>query len=237
MSAMQPTPESAEVLAEFTRLGDSRLADLLAEYGDRVRAEVPQCWGISVAILDEFEVTFTLIANDRDIAALDGAQYLAGGPCEQAARTGKAARVDDLRGPLDEEGWREFATLGAASGVLSTLSLPLHAAGRLVGGVNLYASAPRAFVGHEPQVARIFGALPQDAVFNADMPFASLTRSRTTPSRLADQSRIDQAVGITMGRLAVSETEARARLATAAERAGIDQALLAETIVRGLVKE
>ena len=86
-------------------------------------------------------MTFTLVAPNSAVAALDATQYIDGGPCVEAVNEpGKIieTQIEDL---LDEDRWTVFARSSAAAGVASSLSMAIaREAGGVVGGVNLYAS-------------------------------------------------------------------------------------------------
>src|SRR5690349_13315620 len=86
---LQPLPESWTAADELEP--DDEL-DLLLEtlivQGRRVQELVPDCIGLSLAVLSQ-GVTLTLVASGRDIALLDAIQYLHSGPCVRAAATGE----------------------------------------------------------------------------------------------------------------------------------------------------
>ena len=67
--------------------------------------------------------------------------------------------------------------------------------GRVVGGVNLYASTPDAFDGHHDEVAEACGAWAEGAVTNADLSFSSRIRASAAPERLRDRGVVDVATG------------------------------------------
>src|SRR5829696_6914268 len=86
-------------------------------------------------------LVFTMAATHEHLALLDAIQYAVGGPCVDAALQDSTILAGDSDGGLlDEQRWVEFARTGAAHGVLSTLSMPIHVDGQVVGGVN---STPR----------------------------------------------------------------------------------------------
>jgi GAF domain-containing protein len=232
---MEPTEESAQTIEAFARYGESGLPEMLADMGRRVQEIVPQIWGMSVTLRDG-ELTFTLVSSSAEAAALDGVQYAAGGPCVDAVDEGREVRIEEIDGPMVEEEWRLFATASAAQGVRSTLSLPLTHDGSVVGGVNLYASAAEAFVGREEHLAAVFGTWASQSITNADMGFASRDRAEHGPTRVAEQSEIDVAVGIMMADQGLGPDQARARLIEAARRSGISPVSVARTIVRGLAE-
>src|SRR5688500_15762546 len=107
---MEPIPETVEAIEKYGPfgMGDLDLLGHLREASVQVEEIVPDCLGFSVASR-EHGLTFTLLANDIDIAVLDAVQYLSGGPCvaavEEQRREPAGFEHDDL---LDEESWRLF---------------------------------------------------------------------------------------------------------------------------------
>jgi len=228
---MQPIPETAEAINELDpSVDDGRLLARLTSLANRAREVVPDLVGVSVASIDE-GLTFTLVATDEEIALLDAIQYAAGGPCVDGALNGAFGEFDD-QGLLDEEGWRLFAEATAATAVRSTLTLPLVTGGQVSGSVNLYGGSRRAFVGHEDELARIFGAWAGGAVANADLSFLTRRSAEQAPERIRQTMVIDQAVGILAAQLDLDVESAEDRLRDAATRAGVSMADVARRIVR-----
>jgi GAF domain-containing protein len=165
---MEPIPETSEAIDEYGPLmpgGEDTLTQLKA-IAERVRRVVPECVGMSLALLDH-GVTLTLVASEGEIAALDGVQYLAGGPCVSAVEDNRVVeyRATDV---LDEATWRLFAQVTAEAGIASTLTLPIVEGEKAVGSVNLYATTPDAFRDRHQRIAAIVGAWASGAVTNAD---------------------------------------------------------------------
>src|ERR1700709_1117182 len=99
---MKPTQKSAETIEAFAEYGDSGLPEMLADSGRRVREIVPAIWGMSVTLIDG-DLTFTLVSSSSDVAALDGVQYAAGGPCVSAVDDQREVGLPDLEDPMVEE--------------------------------------------------------------------------------------------------------------------------------------
>ena len=78
-----------------------------------------------------------------------------------------------------------FAQAAAVVGIRSSLSLPVRDEGRIVGGVNLYASTRGAFDASHEAIARVVGAQAEEAVRDADLSFSSRTRAMETPGGCA----------------------------------------------------
>src|SRR3712207_8045296 len=77
-------------LFPYTTLFRSLDVELYA-MASRVRALVPEVIGLSLNVVED-GVTLTLVASAEQLAALDAAQYLDGGPCVAADR--KSTRLN-----------------------------------------------------------------------------------------------------------------------------------------------
>jgi GAF domain-containing protein len=207
-------------LAEFVSLADPDPEELLEELQRTVQLIVPEIVGLSLGLVQD-QLTFTLVASDGRTAMLDATQYLDGGPCVEVAE-GRADVInfpgDD---PLDEERWRFFSEATAARGVASTLSLPLHHEGQLIGGLNLYASTANAFAGRIEQLATLVSAAPTAAVSNADLSFSTRLEAIATPQRMRDRAIIDTALGWVAADRGIDVEAANRELVQAAARAGV----------------
>ena len=191
-------------------------------------AIVPELVGMSFSVVRD-GVTFTYVATSDDVAGVDAAQYLDGGPCVRAATEGIPLQTEhDL---LDEGQWQLFAQASAAAGIRSTLSLPIMKGERVTGGLNLYGPQPDTFRGPAEQLARALGAWEPGAVHNADLSFTTRQDALATPGRLADRARIDQAVGVLIATHRVDPTAARERLERAAAQAGVPLLNLANLVL------
>jgi NarL family two-component system response regulator LiaR len=165
----QPTaPARVQTPAET----DEDVALQLRRSTARAQAVVPRCVGLSLAsALGDYPLT--LAATSDDIAVLDAAQYLSGGPCVDAAQAATALLCTEEQ-LADMPGWRRFAAATAAAGVASTLSLPITDTRGLVGTVNLYASTRDAFEGHDEALARVFEGWAATAIGRGHVAAAAL---------------------------------------------------------------
>ena len=216
---MEPLPETEAALDEYLEEDDAELREVLLDLGRRTVALVPSCVGLSLGLVQD-GLTFTLVATSEEVAAIDAAQYLEGGPCVEVS-TGAETLDMDVQDLLDEGRWSAFAQTSAAHGVRSTLSLPILREQRLVGSINLYAAEPEAFHGKHEALAAALGASAEGAVADADLEFASRARAVGTPAAMADLRTIDVAVGMLAAREGTDVDTARARLEEAAVRAGV----------------
>lgn len=225
---MEPLKETRQVVEDMLVRGDTKRAANLLRMGRRAQEIVPACVGLSVGLIED-GLVFTLVASSEEVAAIDAAQYLDGGPCVQAAMEGTAMDMDphDL---LDENRWTLYARTSAAVGVSSSLTLPFMQKGEVIGEVNLYASTPHAFHGHHDELGKALGADARGAVLNADLSFDSRLEAAKAPGLLADQAALGAALNIIAEGQQVDLPVARSLLTEAAARAGITELQLARSL-------
>ena len=227
---MEPIPPTRAAIEKLERLGDTDVERILRRLGERVVAEVPTCVGLSLTLVDD-NVTLTLVASDPDTSQLDAMQYLDGGPCVEATTSGRVVEINEAD-LLDEERWSLFARSSATHGVQSSLSMPIVGEGRVVGGVNLYASTRDAFRGHHDELARIVGAHAADAVNDSDLAFSTRLRAAAAPGVLAAQADIDMAVGFIAASQGIDTETALERLRDAAVRSASTDVEVARTVIQ-----
>ena len=201
----------------------------LTEMSRRVRKIVPECVGLSLASR-EHGVTFTLVASDAVIAALDGLQYLDDGPCVTAVDEERVVQFPDDK-ILGEEAWQLFSRGTAAAAIASTLTLPLVVEDEVKGSVNLYAASADAFTGKHEEIAEAVGGWAPGAVANADLTFSTRRTAQDAPRLLFEEMRLQVAVGILVASLGMSVEAATNRLRDAANRAGIDETAMAKMVI------
>ena len=229
---MEPIPATLEAIRELTRYGDTDVAVALLKMSRAVQELVPTCVGLSLATIDD-GLTFTLTATDAEIAGLDAVQYLGGGPCVDAIQRGEVNAVTTVGRPetTDEEAWHLFAKASAASGIASTLSLPIIRHGRVIAGVNLYGAAEDSFDDLHDEGAEVCGAWAPGAVTNADLSFRTRTEAEAAPQRIHDQNVVSQAIGMLAASAAIDVATASDRLQNAADRAGISESQAARAVI------
>lgn len=225
---MEPIDET-RILLDLLWTGDDRLEDWLLSRAHKVAAAIPGCVGISMGLRVPVDATFTFVATDDPLRLVDAAQFLAGGPSEEAIE--KAAVVEaDL---LSESRWQLAALASAATGVRSSLSFPIRSAGSVaIGSVTMYGSQTDTFAGPAREIATLFGAAASEAVTNADLSMASFVRARTSTRTAQERAHVENAVGILAERFRTTVDEARKRLVDAAERADVPVAALADLVLQ-----
>ena len=108
-------------------LDDGSLFEQLSRTAADVKSIAPNLAGMSLAS-STHGLTFTLVATDDEIAALDAVQYLDTGPCVEAFEHGQGVATTE-GGLLDERRWHDLAVASAAAGVRSTLTFPVKERG------------------------------------------------------------------------------------------------------------
>ena len=227
---MEPMPETREALAEFVTLDDPDVDEMLAELGRRADAIVPELVGLSLGLAHE-GLTFTLLASNDGVASIDAAQYIDGGPCVEVTEGWMDTAEVDMSDPLDEERWQLFSQVSAASGIASSLSLPVYRDDRLVGGVNLYASGSDSFAGRHERLIEALGGRAGEAVANADLSFSTRLDAAAAPQQMRERIEIETATGLLAARSGTDLEAAQRLLRDAAARAGISAALVARVLV------
>jgi hypothetical protein len=226
---LQPVLESRmalDWLASYSR--DRHLETSITRMGRRVREIVPECIAVSLGLLED-GLTFTLVSETREVAALDAIQYIDGGPCVAATESGNVAQARHTA--TDEELWHLFARAQSVAGVASTLSLPILKDDRVVCGVNLYASTPDAFDGHHEELADACGAWAEGVVTNADLAFTSRLRAAAAPTRLRENAFFDAATGVIAAHQDIDTETAATKIREAAVRAGVSTTDVARFIL------
>jgi len=226
---MQPLPPTVEAFEKLDRVGLPDAAAVLQRLGRRALAEVPECVGLSLTLVED-GITLTLVSSSLDVAQIDAMQYLDGGPCVAPVGDARTVQTHDL-GLLDEDRWSLFSRSSAAAGVQSTLSLSISDGRSVVGGINLYAGVPNAFEGHVDALASAFHADALSAVKDADLAFSTRRAAAAAPQILAARADVQVAVGMIAAQHGVDFDGAESQLLEAAAQAGIPIQHVARAVI------
>lgn len=217
-----------EALNEYVSLTEPDLEGSLMTMGGSAARIVPECVGLALTLFDE-GLTFALVAPALAGAALEPGQPREDAPPLAGERGDLSAQAaGDL---MDEDRWALMARSQSAEGVASSLTMPVIDHGRVVGGINLYASAADAFSGHHRELAFALGASADGAVTNADLGFESRRDAEEAPRQLREEQAVEVAVGILACRLGVGLEAARARLQETASASDITEAQAASVVI------
>jgi len=226
---MQPLPPTVEAFEKLDRVGLPDAAAVLQRLGRRALAEVPECVGLSLTLVED-GITLTLVSSSLDVAQIDAMQYLDGGPCVAPVGDARTVQTHDL-GLLDEDRWSLFSRSSAAAGVQSTLSLSISHGHSVVGGINLYAGVPNAFEGHVDALASAFHADALSAVKDADLAFSTRRAAAAAPQILAARADVQVAVGMIAAQHGVDFDGAESQLLEAAAQAGVPIQHVARAVI------
>lgn len=140
---------------------------------------------------------FSAATSNELAAQVDELQYGTDeGPCLDAMRNGAVVQVDDLS---QDDRWDRYRPHAVAHGVISSLSVPLVVDGESLGAMNLYSSAPAAFVGPQRSHAEAFAAQCAAALTVSLRQMRQVHVQSQLAEAMVSSSVIDQAIGILMG--------------------------------------
>ena len=197
-------------------LADRSLPEVLGEVTALAARQVPGAESTSITLVRGDE-PFTVAHFGEMALAADELQYERGsGPCIDSGRGGVVLRIDDIR---TEGRWPDYVARVGATGVRSSLSVPLPYQGDTIGALNIYSGRPAAFASPDSLAAGLEVAEAiAVAVANADAHAQLGDDARNM--RLAMESRavIEQAKGVLMAQQGVDAEQAFEFLREASQR-------------------
>jgi GAF domain-containing protein len=204
-------------------------ADTLERVAKIACAAIPGCSAGSVTLWSEGH-PYTIVSTDDFARDIDEAQYeTLEGPCLDASRTNKSYEITDME---NDGRWPTFSAVAAKRGARSSLSLPLAVRGESLGALNLYSTELAGFRG-ALETGRLFAVQAGVAIANAQVFNASRALADELQETLRNRAILDQATGILMTRHDCGPAEARALLAEAAQRDGLDERAAALRVIDG----
>jgi GAF domain-containing protein len=222
------------MLRELSRVAlvDRTLDDVLNDITRIAASGIPGAEATSITLLRN-DKAFTAAYHGEMALAADELQYEKGyGPCMDAGRGGVLLRVDDMD---DEERWPDYvANVRAATGVRSSLSVPLPYQGISIGALNNYSSKVAAFASPESlkaglEVAEVVAV----AVANADAHWQLGEHARNMRIAMDSRAVIEQAKGVLMAQRHVDAEQAFEILREASQRYNRKLRDIAQGIVEG----
>lgn len=165
--------------------------------------------GASISLLTGTASRETVCASDATAARVEDLQYTLGeGPCIEAAVTGRAVLVPDVRDAARESRWPVFAAaVSEQTGVGGLFALPLQLGAINLGVLDLYRTAP----------GPMSAAELRDALRGADTAALMLLGLTSAPGGTWDNSwssraEVHQATGMVIAQLGIGAQAAFARL-------------------------
>ncbi|WP_016694744.1 GAF and ANTAR domain-containing protein [Rhodococcus rhodochrous] len=194
-----PTPDAwAAVFARMAGvlLSEQTVTTVLELITSLAKDTLPGTVGAGITLVEETGGRSTSAATGPMVEDLDALQYdLGQGPCLTAIRDAAAVRADDLE---EEERWPQWSGRAVQAGMVSSLSVPLQYAGRIMGALKVYSDRPHAYTADSEDILGRFA--DQAAILLANMH--TLTAAEALNERLRralrDRDVIATAKGIVM---------------------------------------
>ncbi len=197
-------------------VAEAPLGETLNRIAVVARDAVTGAAAAGITLLDARQRPTTSVWTDELSPAIDHAQYADGtGPCLDAYREGRIIRVDDTQAV--GERWPAYSAATGEHGVLSTLSLPLRAAGDTFGALNLYATQERGFDAVDESDAEMFATQVSVVLANARAYWDAFDLAQGLRQAMDSRAVIEQAKGILMAAQGCDADEAFATLARASQ--------------------
>ena len=191
------------------------MGDTLHRVTELAEQAIPQAEMTGITMLVDEQPT-TAVFTDPTAPEIDESQYASGrGPCLDAFRTQQVLIIDCTE---EDDRWPEFGEAAAEHGILSTMSIPMVAAGRGVGAMNFYARRLDAFGDNEVEVGHKFAEQAAIVLANADAYWTAHTLSENLNEALESRAVIEQAKGVLMAQSGIGSEEAFDLLRRASQR-------------------
>lgn len=207
-----------EMLRALSRvvLADRSLESVLDDIVHIAAAGIPGAESTSITIVRGDEAFTAAHAGAMALAA-DELQYERGyGPCMDAGRGNVVLRVDDMAA---ETRWPDYSATVLATGVRSSLSLPLPYQGSAIGALNVYSTQIRAFATDEAvQAAVEVAEAVAVAVANADAHAQVVDQAHNMRRAMESRAVIEQAKGVLMAQRGIDAQQAFDVLRDASQR-------------------
>lgn len=195
---MQELPqESVEALARVTKLLRTQrtLPAKLEAVVALAKRTLPHCDGAGISLLIDGEPA-TCAVTDRLALEIDLVQYQTGeGPCLAAIEESNVLRIDVLE---RDSRFERFAPGALDLDLRSVLSLPLAAAGRTVGALNLYSRQPDAFGPGTPEAVQPMVDYAAEVISTSPLYAYSLDMVEGLLETMEARALIGQATGVIM---------------------------------------
>ncbi len=230
--------DDRELLQSFAELARQLMAQETVEDTMQVIVDasvelIPGCDHASISRMQGSSLV-SASSNDGIGIALDGIQTGAEeGPCLDSIRRGEILASADL---ADDDRWPTYGPHAVeATGVRSSLALPLHDGRRTVGALNLFAETVGAFgpEGGDSDAEAVASVLAA----HATPALVAALHRQDMAAALESRDVIGQAKGLLMARSGLDEEAAFGLLVKASQRMQLKLAEVARRLVRGELHE
>lgn len=207
------------------------LGDTLLRVAQLTKDALPGAAMAGVSMLDEQGRATTAIFTNEASPEMDEVQYRTGnGPCLDAWRTQKVVRIDDM--DKAEDDYPEYCDAAREHGVLSAMSMPLVAAGKGVGALNLYSNDRHGFSDEDEQLGSELAGAASIVLSNAAAYWGAFTLGEQLQEAMQSRATIEQAKGMLMAQSPdMSADEAFDVLRRASQRENVKLREIAQRLV------
>jgi hypothetical protein len=216
------TPRETRVLNAVVALVDSLLddfdvVDLLTGLTEHC-AELLDVAAVGILLADPLRQLRLMAATSEEARELEAFQLQAEeGPCMDCYATGQPVSVADLQAEIQR--WPRFVPAAVEAGFASVHAVPMHAAGMVLGALNLFGSSPGELTEADLLVGQTLAHIACVAILQEHPPTPATVMP---PLRTALSNRVivEQAKGLLHQMLDVSVEEAFSLLRTYARTSG-----------------
>ena len=213
--------------------GAMDLEDTLTRVAQFAVLAIPGADGAGLTLLEN-DRSNTIVTTASFVSEVDDIQYTLGqGPCISAAAEAQTVMSGSLGG---DTRWPQFGSKVARLGVHSVVSLPLVAAGGVIGAVNVYAHDKHVFNDRAAAIGEYFALPAAVAVQNAQVLAQAKRLAAQLQNALMQRGAIERAVGIMMSRTGGGAEETLERLRKISQQEHLKLTVVAERIVDEAVR-
>jgi len=227
------TPATLRALAGIIA-GDSSQDAVLRRTCDVAKTVINGAASVSVTVLDGAQPRTAAASDDLALEA-DKVQYASGnGPCLDAVRKVTTVLVPDMDG---ESRWPAYVARTIPLGVRGSLSVPLGIEAGVVGALNIYATAARAFDDEAVDLAIELAEYAGIVATTADQYNRATSLAEQMQRAMESRAVIEQAKGILMAQRHCSADEAFEVLVRLSQETHRKLRELAEALVAQVVED
>jgi GAF domain-containing protein len=203
----------------------SKMLDRIAELAAAVTSPPSSC---GITLRRDSEVS-TVAASSSLAAHADELQYAKGdGPCLHSMRNAEVVHIADM---ATDSRWPEYRLPAMASGIRSSLSVPLIIDEESVGALNIYTDTQHDFGQADISNARAFADQAAAALTVVMRQSEQLELEVQLRNALSTRAVIDQALGIVMAQQRCNSTDAFAVLRKASQDRNVKVAEIASELI------
>jgi GAF domain-containing protein len=209
-------------------VGDATVVDTLQRVSELAASAVSGADMVGITMLVDGRAR-TAVFTDDSMPQIDSSQYETGvGPCLDAFRHQQVFRIEDME---KDSQWPPFSEAAAASGIQSSMSVPLIARHEGVGALNFYSRTPQAFSDGDVEVGLQFASQAAIVLANTQAYWDAHQLGEDMAQAMESRATIEQAKGILMGAQRCNPDEAFQILVRASQRENRKLREIAEDVV------